>query len=156
MRNRVKRIDVEEAVEDLKNHTLAGLPGELAKLLYLASTRDYSTARYYHEGLALQFSEEIAQAALETCHREIFGRLTLSFLEDLTHQLDLFIHSTKAQPTKIYEVWKKLEPYRVLIPQDSDRVSSELFFSNIRIALGILETRQAENPHSLQSALRRQ
>jgi len=55
---------VEAAIRDLENRTLASLHGELTKLVYLSSTRDYNTGEYLHEGLAQRFGAEAAQQAL--------------------------------------------------------------------------------------------
>ncbi len=145
MGNGVKQMNVEAAAEDLQNRTLAQIPGELARLVYLASTRDYNTGRYYHDGLAFRFTEEVAASALAVCHRETFRRLALSSLEEVVQQLESFLRVALVPPTAILEVWKKLEPYRVAIPLDCDPLLAELFFSNIRIALAILETRRAES-----------
>jgi hypothetical protein len=38
--------------------------------------------------------------------------------------------------------WKKLEPYRVAVPVESDPLATEFFFANLRTALAILENRQ--------------
>ena len=148
----ISRMDVQGAVNDLKERTLAFVPGQIARLLYLSSTRDYSTGRYYHDGLAFKFTNEAAEMALESAHREAFEGLVFSPLEVVVQELVGFINSTHAEPKKVLETWKKLQPYRVVIPQDCDPVASELFISNIRIALAILEARQSGNPPSQQSA----
>lgn len=148
----VHRVDVAEARDDLVGRTLAALPSELAKLIYLASTRDYSTGRYYHDGLAFRFTAEVAEAALSASHREVFKRLVFLPLGSLMVELKTFFRSTRADPDEVLKVWKKIQPYRVVIPQDCDPVWSEFFFSNIRIALAILEDRQTLTPHRTQSA----
>jgi len=148
----ISRIDVKGALKDLEERTLAFIPGQIARLLYLASTRDYSTGCYYHDGLAFRFTKKAAEMALESAHREVFEGLVFSQLEVLIQELDGFIKSTHAEPRKILETWKKLQPYRVVIPQDCDPVASELLFSNIRIALAILEAPQSGNPPIQQSA----
>ena len=148
----IRRMDAKGALKDLEERTLAFIPGLIARLLYLASTRDYSTACYYHDGLAFRFTNEAAEMALESAHREAFEELVFSPLEVLIQELDGFIKSTQAEPKKILATWKKLQPYRVVIPQDCNPVASELFFSNIRIALAVLEAPQSGNPPSQQSA----
>ena len=60
----------EEAVRDLQNRTLDRLDGDFAKLVYLASTRDYNTGRYAHDGLSFRFSEPVAERVLAAAHRE--------------------------------------------------------------------------------------
>ncbi len=149
----LKRMDVEAAIEDVKNRTLAGISGEVAQLVYLASTRDYNTGRYYHEGVAFRFSEEVAAMALEACHQEVFRCLVFSSLEDIVRQLETYVHSTSARPLEVLAAWRKLEPYRVVIPSASGQLSPDflpgkIFFSNVRIALATLEARQQTGPHS--------
>ena len=136
---------VREAIEDVRRHTLTGIRGDVAKLIYLASTRDYNTGRYYHDGLAFRFTDEVAERALEFSHREIFERLVFSSLEAFTQEVEIFIRETHEFSEKVIGTWKKLEPYRVTIPQTSDPVSVELFLSNVRIALAILEERAKRN-----------
>lgn len=148
----ISRINVKRALKDLEERTLAFTSGQIARLLYLASTRDYSTGCYYHDGLAFRFTNEAAEMALESAHREVFEDLVFSPLEVLIQELDGFIKSTHAEPKKILETWKKLQPYRVVIPQDCDPVASELFFSNIRITLAILESRLEKTLHQDQQS----
>jgi len=146
--NQVKRVSVEEAIEDLENHTLEGIAGTVAKLVYLASTRDYNTGRYYHDGLAFRFTEEIAQAALSAYHRKIFQDLISSSLEDLCLQLKRYMGASGIAPADFLELWGKLEPYRVTVPLECDDLSARLFFSNVKVALAILQSRQEPVPHS--------
>jgi hypothetical protein len=141
--NEVSRIDVDSASRDLKSRTLAGIPTEIGRLIYLASTRDYNTGNYYHDGLACRFSEEVASQALRTCHREIFKRLLACPLENLVEQLGLYLQSIQGRSREVISAWKKLEPYRVTIPLDSDPLAVQLFFSNLKIALAVLESDQA-------------
>lgn len=142
MPGRFTRTDVEAAREDLQMRTLARIGVEFARLIYLASTRDYNTGRYYHDGLAFQFSEEVAGRALAETHREVFMHLALSPLEDLVDQMQLYLQSVGSEPREILRTWDKLEPYRVAIPVDSDPVTASLFLANVKIALAIVESRQ--------------
>ena len=136
----VRRIDTEAAVEDLKHRTLPAIPGEVARLVYLASTRDYNTGHYYHDGLAFSFTEEVAGMALAACHQEVFERLAFTSLEELVQHLDHYVTST-GPPREVLETWTKLEPYRVALPLDCDPLSAKLFLSNLRTALAILAAR---------------
>ena len=88
-----KRIDVQRAAHDLHLRTLSKIPRPLDRLIYLASTRDYNTGLYYHDGLAARFSEEVACEALADCHREAFRELTSSSLEDLVSQMEAYMAS---------------------------------------------------------------
>lgn len=143
---------VHEAVQDILNRTLAGISDDFSRLICLASTRDYNTGRYHHEGLASRFSDEVARLALAACHLKIFRQLSLSSLEDLVRQLESYLASTGASPTEVVEAWERLQPYRVTIPLECDSLSAEVFFSNIRVALAILQSRRGHGPQALRSS----
>ena len=138
-------IDIERAAEDLNKRTLAKLPGDIARLLYLAGTRDCSTGRYYHDGLAFHFTEKVTGLALAYCHREIFRRLAFSSLEELVRQLEMYVQSTHEQPEVILGTWRKLESYRVTVPLDCDPLDAQLFSSNIKIAVAVLQSDPQNN-----------
>jgi hypothetical protein len=141
-----RRMEVVNAVEDLHRRTLSNMPRQLDRLIYLASTRDYNTGTYYHEGLASRFSEEVACEALAGCHGEAFRELISSDLRDLVQQLDEYRDSTHTSPGEFIALWRSLEPYRVTIPVGTDPLAAELLFSNIKIALAILEARRGIRP----------
>ncbi len=77
MHGELKHEDVEAARRDLADRTLATIRGDLARLIYLASMRDYNTGEYHHEGLAYMFTESVAGKAIAACHRDVFRRLIL-------------------------------------------------------------------------------
>jgi hypothetical protein len=136
-----KNVDVLAAADDLRRRTLVDMTQPLQRLIYLASTRDYNTGLYYHHGLALRFSEEAACEALADCHREAFDELVSASLEELVHELEAYLQSTRVAPSDFIVAWKGLEPYRVAVPVGIDSLSSELVFSNLKLALAILEAR---------------
>jgi hypothetical protein len=138
---RTKRENVERAAEDLRRRTLSEIPRSLDRLIYLASMRDYNTGLYYHDGLAGRFSEEAACEALADCHREAFRELLGTPLQELVGQIEAYIRATRTSPFDFITAWKKLEPYRVAVPVQTDSLSSEFLFSNFKIALAILEAR---------------
>jgi hypothetical protein len=136
-----KRMDVQEAAQDLRWRTLAKIERPLDRLIYLASTRDYNTGLYYHDGLAARFTQEIACQALADCHREVFRQLVGASLKDLVAQVEGYMGTTHTSAAEFIAVWKGLEPYRVVVPVDTDLLSTEFLFSNIKVALAILEHR---------------
>lgn len=146
MQSEIRNVEIEAASADLGDRTLARIPSQIGRLIYLASTRDYNTGRYHHDGLAFRFTEAIADRALAACHEELFRNLVQSPLEDLVRQLELYFASTHLRPEEILGVWKSLEPYRVAIPLKSAALFKEFFFSNLRIALAILESRLRRQP----------
>ena len=136
-----KRMDVQDAADDMRRHTLAKIGRPLDRLIYLASLRDYNTGAYYHDGLSSRFSPDAVCEALAGCHQEVFRQLFFCSLEDLVNQLEAYVDSTHAARVDFIAAWQGLEPYRVAIPVDTDAVSAEFFFSNLKIALAILQSR---------------
>jgi hypothetical protein len=136
-------MDVLAAADDLRRRTLVEMTQPLERLIYLASMRDYNTGLYYHQGLAARFSEEAACEALAGCHREAFEELVDASLEELVHELEAYLQNTRVAPSDFIAAWKGLEPYRVAVPVGIDSLSSELVFSNLKVALAILESRLA-------------
>ncbi len=100
---------IEDALRDLRNRTLAKLDGDLARLVYLASTRDYNTGRYAHDGLSFRFSESVAETVLAAAHREAFLSLALSPLRVLVSQLEHYIRSGWAHPDELVRAWNSSE-----------------------------------------------
>ena len=145
MNSAVQLVPVQEAYDDLLNRTLARIPCDLGRLIYLASTRDYNTGNYYHEGLANRFRAEVARKALEIAHRLAFYRLSAFSLESLVSDLEAYLQSTRENPREFLRAWQKLEPYRVAIPTEVNLTVARLFTSNLRLALAILRYRQAQN-----------
>jgi hypothetical protein len=132
---------VEEAYDDLLRRSLSKIRGDLARLIYLASTRDYNTGKYHHDGLAAHFQADIACQALEMAHRQIFYHIAARSLEELVGELELYINSSRQSREEVLQVWQKLEPYRVALPVDVNAAVAQLFVSNVRLALAILRLR---------------
>jgi hypothetical protein len=143
----VKLVPVQEVYDDLLNRTLSRISCDLGRLIYLASTRDYNTGNYYHEGLANRFSPEVARKALEMAHRQAFYKVSGFSLEGLASELEAYLRSTRENPQEFLRTWQKLEPYRIAIPTEVNLTVARLFTSNLRLALAILRFRQ-EPSHS--------
>jgi hypothetical protein len=141
MRFAAKNIEVQNAAGDMRERTLSKIRRPFDRLIYLASLRDYNTGLYYHDGLAARFSPDAACEALADCHREVFRQLFEVSLEDLVGQLEAYVDSTHTARGDFIAAWQGLEPYRVAVPVETDPVSAEPFFSNLKIALAILQSR---------------
>ncbi len=142
----VKLVPVQEAYEDLLQRTLVRICCDLGRLIYLASTRDYNSGAYHHEGLAARFRPEIARKALEIAHRQVFYRVSAYSLEDLVEELRLYSEASRETPQEVLRTWQKLEPYRIAVPMEVNPVVARLFLSNVRLALAILRFRQEPVP----------
>jgi hypothetical protein len=146
MATKAKRADVLAASEDLRRRTLTHTSGSLDRMIYLASMRDYNTGLYVHHGLADRFSPEAACEALADCHRECFRELICLELKDLTQQLELYMRSTGTATNDFLRAWKELEPYRVAVPVGTDSLMAQFLFSNLKVALAILEHQDSRVP----------
>lgn len=142
MHGELKYADVEAACKDLQARTLANVPGDFARLVYLASTRDYNSGKYYHEGLARQFTENAAGMALASCHKDVFVRLALCSVRELVEQLEVYVRSTSLSSAEVMYTWERLQPYRVTIPLECSPLIARLFVSNVRAAVAVLQSRQ--------------
>lgn len=136
-----KHMDVQAASRDLRLRTLSQIPHALDRLIYLASMRDYNTGIYHHAGLASRFSEEVACEALADCHREAFRQLLTASLEDTVNQLLAYMEASRIDPLEFLAAWRDLKPYQVAAPAGTDRLAAAFLFSNLKIALAILESR---------------
>jgi hypothetical protein len=137
---------VDNALRDLQNRTLARLNGNLARLVYLASTRNYNTGCYEHDGLSFHFSRPVAQEALAAAHREVFAILALSPLRVIVAELQRYIQSGCAEANELVAAWNTSEAYRILPPATDDPLTAKLFSSNIKVALAIVKATCALRP----------
>src|SRR5262249_17803497 len=151
--NRVLPANAWEAYEDFRVRTLQRIPSALERLIYIASTRDYNSGMYQHDGLAGRFGAEAAARALESAHWEGFQSVSLMSLGRGAEELDKYMEASREQPGSFLNAWQKLEPYRVAIPLRVDPTIAELFISNVKIALAVLRHRLPARTDHRQGAL---
>jgi hypothetical protein len=153
MHGELRHENVEAARKDLAEQTLSKIRGDFARLIYLASTRNYNTGEYHHEGLACMFTENIAGRALASCHRDVFRRLVVRPLKELVEQLELYASSNCSSTSELVRIWERLQPYRVTVPLECSPLAARFFVSNIRTALAILQSRHLRAHREALSAL---
>jgi hypothetical protein len=125
-------------LEDFTLTTLAGIPVDFSRLVYVASLRDLSSGRYIHEGLTALYPEEAVQQALQLCHEQIFERILETPLSSQLPDLRACLSAMQGGLAETVSHWRKLEAYRVLPPEQAPDYLKELFFSNLRALLEIL------------------
>jgi hypothetical protein len=126
-------------IQDFTQTTLAGIPGEFGRLTYLASLRDLSSGRYEHAGLEAMYPEEVVQQALELCHEQIFERVLEAPLARQESDLKECLERMPGGLCSTLAHWRRMEAYRVLIPERAPSYLKELFCSNLRALLELLQ-----------------
>jgi len=125
-------------IQDFTQTTLAGIPGLFARLSYLASLRDLSSGRYEHDGLSSLYREEAIQQALQLCHEQIFERILESPLASQHEDLRGCLAGMEGGLSGAALHWRRIESYRVLVPEGVPDYLKDLFCSNLRALLEIL------------------
>jgi len=138
----MRNADVAIAIKEIEKEFLEVIQEDIARLVFLASTRDYQAGCYQHDVLAFLYSEEMADEALAACHRKVFDRVSNAPLEELVWQLERYLVSALMPRSEVIRLWRKHTPYHILPPRDCDPLVVETFLSNIKIALAILEERR--------------
>ena len=126
-------------IQDFTLTTLAGIPGEFGRLTYLASLRDLSSGRYEHAGLLAIYPDEAIQQALQLCHEQIFERVLETPLAMQEVDLKECLERMPGGMCESLAHWHRMEAYRVLMPEGAPGYLKELFCSNLRALLEILQ-----------------
>jgi len=124
--------------DDFRQRSLQQVDGYLAKLIYLASCRDYTSGVYRHDGLAFRASEQLAHEVMAASHREVFGEALRLPLAAWVQELKHYLQSTSI-PTDCLRIWQEVRPYQVAIPLGMPPLCGDLFLSNLQAALQILQ-----------------
>jgi hypothetical protein len=129
-------------VRDFASTTLASIPNMYGRLVYIASLRDLSSGSYEHAGLAALYSPRAVQEALESCHYELFQKILETPLSIQAQDLSECLQGMAGSYDSALSHWREMEACRVLLPGNIPDYLKELFFSNLRALIEIL---QAEN-----------
>ena len=126
-------------IQDFSLTTLAAIPSEFGRLIYISSLRDLSSGRYEHAGLSALYREEAVQQALAKCHEEVFGRILETSLALQERDLRACFENMPDGLDSAVGHWSGLQAYRVLLPEHSPDYLKDLFCSNLRALLEILQ-----------------
>jgi len=130
--------EIKRVVDDFRANTLAAIQGHFGRLVYLASLRDYNTARYHHYGLETRYDGDAVDEGLRQCHIKVFEDLMALPLRDQTRDLLEFFESLRERPSQMIDAWQRLRSYQVLPPENCHPLARQLFDKNIEIILGVL------------------
>jgi len=130
-------------VEDFASTTLAGIPGDISRLLHIATLQDMATGRYHHAGLAAIYSEPAVHQALLLCHQELFEKILETPLQQQEVQLRKCLEGFDGSAGEIAARWQEHEFYRFLIPSGVPSYLRELFCSNMSVLLRLITKENA-------------
>ncbi len=130
-------------IEDFTARTLAAIPSDYARLVYVSSLRDLASGRYQHEGLTAIYPEESVQQALAHCHEELFLRILETPLEQQEWDLRSCLGGLQGDFWGVVARWQELDFHRVLLPLGVQGYLRDLFCSNLHALLGILTEERA-------------
>jgi len=126
-------------IQDFTLTTLAAIPTLYGRLAYMASLRDLSSGRYHHDGLAALYPDGAIQEALELCHEQVFERVLETPLARQENDLRACLTGMEAGLGPAVEHWQRMETYRMLLPENPPDYLRDLFCSNLRALLEILQ-----------------
>src|ERR1700739_5120759 len=132
MEGKILPAGVLSAYEDFSSRTLARISTAIDRLICFASTRDYNSGAYHHDGLASRFSASATAKALQFAHIEAFHAVSAMPLRELSDEIQKYMKSSREEPAAFLNAWQKLEPYRVAIPLEVDPTVPSLFFSHLK------------------------
>jgi hypothetical protein len=126
-------------IQDFTLTTLAGVPGLFARLAYLASLRDLSSGRYEHAGLSALYPDAAVQESLQLCHEQIFERILEAPLSVQQEDLRACLAGMEGGLSAAVSHWRRNEAYRLFLPEAAPDYLKDLFCSNLRALLEILD-----------------
>jgi hypothetical protein len=125
-------------IEDFTGRSLAAIPNDFARLLYISSLRDSPSSGYRHDGLATLYGDDPVQLALSHCHEELFIRILETPLEQQEWDLRLSLSGLDGGIAGALGRWKSRPEFDELLPEKVPEYLSDLFVSNLRALLEIL------------------
>lgn len=128
-----------QLMEDFSTRTLAAIPSEFGRLIYMASLRDLGSGRYSHAGLEALYPPAEVQETLARAHREICESILETPLAAQEKDLTFCLQGFEAEAGEVVSNWRELEFYRALLPFGMPGYIRKLFCSNIETLLSVFE-----------------
>lgn len=135
--------------EDFSTRTLAAIPSEFGRLIYLASLRDLASGTYSHEGLEALYPQQAVRETLSRAHQEICSRILEMSLARQEMDLRFCLRGFEAEEEEVIGNWRELKSYRAFLPFGLPDYIQKLFCSNFVTLLSIVEM---DHANSLQAA----
>lgn len=130
-------------IEQFASQWLADVPTKLGRLLHVSTLRDVSTGLYHHPALEDVYSKPAVHQALAYCHEELFDKVLESALQEQERDLRMLLREIEAPAGEIAARWLELEYFRLFVPLGAPPYLRRLFFSNMRVILGLIVAEHA-------------
>jgi hypothetical protein len=95
--------------------------------------------RYRHDGLASLYSDTAVQLALEHCHEELFAQILETPLSQQEWDLRMSLGALEGGIEANLALWRNRERYEELEPRGVPVYLYDLFASNLRLLLELIE-----------------
>lgn len=131
------------------------LPSILARIVYLAQTRDPNTGMYSHRAVDADLQAEEVHRTLEKWHIQAFRRWLQLNLESQKVDFELYLAGLTCDTRIVVTTWINLESYRSYIPSAAVVAERDLFFSTMGVLLRLLSAQVHDPPSATQANLKR-
>jgi len=130
---------------DFIDLALSRIPSAFEKLAFLAGLRHPNPGRYDDPLAVLVYGEDQIDAALRQKHREMFyGWLGVALARQTEDVAEYLARQADAQYPRVAETlqrWVQERSYEKLIPEAANESERELFSSDLRAILQLLQVR---------------
>ncbi|MGH9683427.1 MAG: hypothetical protein ACRD4S_07435 [Candidatus Acidiferrales bacterium] len=134
----------QRVIEEFASRWLAAIPSDLGRLAHVSQLRDVSSGRYRHPILEEDFSEPAIHHALLYCHEELFAKVLELPLEREEADLRSCLAGMDSPASEIAGRWLEVEVFRMWAPLGTPSYLRDLFFSNLRVLLGLVCAEQSK------------
>lgn len=136
-----------ESILNSWRRTVSQIPSVFGRMVYLSSLREPNSGRYCDYGLASFCGERDADQTIREAHERSFSEWLSFTLEEQMADLQLYFSELAPNRRTILETWKRLAPYRNLVPIDVEELERQLYLADLHSLLDVLNNENgAERP----------
>ena len=128
----------QRVIEEFTARTLSDISTNFGRLVYVSTLRNVSEGRYRNSLLEEIYAEPAVHQALLYCHEELFAKVLETPLEQQEWDLRLYLAGLDAPHEEIIGRWLEIDYFRTFVPFGTPSYLRDLFFSNLRVVLGLI------------------
>ncbi len=136
-------VDNKDITSWLNSSKLFESLSDFALLAAVSALRDPNTGRYSHQVLSSRFPTEQVDRELRVFHAAAFRRWLSLPVSKKKDDIAMYLTEQSAPTATVVRVWRNLETYRQLLPEFASNIEKELFISDVKTVLALLD-RHAE------------